>query len=107
MNDAVVVDASVWVSWLRPQDINHNASILWMDRYISEGGELVVPEFLSIEVAAAITRRTGEPTLGTEGVRTLHAVSTIRFVPLDSNLVQAAIDLMLRGNHSTHCPLSP
>ena len=31
----VVVDASVWVSWLRPSETNHKSSSIWMEQFIS------------------------------------------------------------------------
>ena len=53
MDTAVVVDASVWASGLMPRDVNHSASRVWLRRYIIEGGIMVVPPFVLIEVAAA------------------------------------------------------
>jgi predicted nucleic acid-binding protein len=63
MDAAVVVDASVWVSRFISWDINHNASQLWIQRYASSGGLLIAPALLLIEVAAAISRRIGDPPL--------------------------------------------
>jgi predicted nucleic acid-binding protein len=93
MDIAVVVDASVWVSWLRPQDINHQASLLWMEKFIDEEGFLVAPSLLLIEVAAAISRPTGQADLSREAVRKLHNLDTIFFVPLDNTLVETSIDI--------------
>jgi predicted nucleic acid-binding protein len=56
MDAHVVVDASVWVSWLQPFDANHDASRFWVERYIAEGGLLVAPALVLVEVAAAISR---------------------------------------------------
>ena len=47
MDTTVVVDASVWVSWLIAYDVNHNASLLWIERYIAAGGFLVAPSHVS------------------------------------------------------------
>ena len=106
MDVMVVMDASIWVSQLRPQDANHNASRLWMDRYTAAGGLLVVPIFLLIEVAAAISRRTGEPTLAEKAIEDLNSIDAIQFVPLDSVLVQAAVniatDLQLRAGDAIY-----
>ena len=106
MDVMVVMDASIWVSQLRPQDANHNASRLWMERYTAAGGLLVAPIFLLIEVAAAISRRTGEPTLAEKAIEDLNSIDAIQFVPLDSVLVQAAVniaaDLQLRAGDAIY-----
>lgn len=82
MHAAVVVDASVWVSrWMR-RDVNHHASRLWIERYTMEGGLLIAPAFLLIEVAAAISRRTGDPTLAKGVIRDLYYFPATRILSL-------------------------
>ncbi len=109
MDVMVVIDASIWVSQLRPQDANHDAGRLWMERYIATGGLLVAPVFLMIEVAAAISRRTGEPALARKAIEDLNILKTInaiQFVSLDSVLIQAAVniatDLQLRAGDAVY-----
>jgi predicted nucleic acid-binding protein len=106
MDAMVVMDASIWVSQLRPHDVNHDASRLWMERYIAADGLLVAPIFLLVEVAAAISRRTGEPTLARKAIEDLNSLDAIQFVPLDSVLIQAVIevatDLQLRAGDATY-----
>ena len=106
MDTAVVVDASVWVSWLITYDVNHDASLLWIERYITEGGFLVAPSLMLVEVAATISRQMGEITLAKETVKNLHTASEIRIVPLDDTLVWAAVevaaDLKLRTGDATY-----
>ena len=106
MDAAVVVDASVWVSGFISKDINHNASRLWIERYIAEAGLLIAPAFLLVEVAAAVSRQAGQPALGREAIKTLYYVSAIRFMPLDSAFVWAAVevaaDLQLRAGDATY-----
>ena len=43
MHAEVVVDASVWVSSFRPEDVNHAASRFWAEQYNIKGGLLVAP----------------------------------------------------------------
>ena len=43
MHAEVVVDASVWVSSFRPEDVNHNANRFWAEQYNIKGGLLVAP----------------------------------------------------------------
>lgn len=93
MDEKVVVDASVWVSSLRQQDVNHNASRLWLEKYTTLGGLLIAPTLLLIEVAAAISRRTGDSTLAHEAVSVLRAARSIQFLPMDAALVKAATNV--------------
>ena len=79
MDEKVVVDASVWVSSLQHQDVNHAASRLWMEKYITQGGLLLAPTVLLIEVAAAISRRTGESTLAREAIKVLTSASSMQY----------------------------
>lgn len=106
MDASVVVDASVWVSWLITQDANHVTSRLWMERYITIGGLLVAPALVLIEVAAAISRQTGQIGRAKEVAKNLSSVRAMRFVPLDSMLVWAAVDvaadLKLRAGDTTY-----
>lgn len=110
MNASVVLDASVWVSWLRPPDINHEASEIWLDQYIAREGLLVEPALLLIEVAASISRQTGQAMRAKEAINTLRSISKIQIVPLASVLVQAAvdaaIDLQLRAGDSIYVALA-
>jgi len=58
-----VVDASVWVSSLVTEDVNHDASRRWIDRQLSEGRPLYGPWILLPEVTGAVARRVGVGTL--------------------------------------------
>jgi predicted nucleic acid-binding protein len=97
----IVVDASVWVSRLVPQDVHHAASRQWLEERAAAGRDLVAPVLLLLEVAGAIARRTGEPALGRRAARDLLRVPGLRVVPLDRRLglaaTRLAADLRLRG----------
>ena len=54
-----VVDASVWVSSLITEDVNHEASRRWIDRQMAEGRPLYGPWILLPEVTGAVARRVG------------------------------------------------
>src|SRR5256885_392825 len=93
MNVSLVVDASVWVSWLRPVDINHDPSFIWMEQYIARGGFLVAPALMLVEVSASISRQTGQVMRAREAINQLRAISKIQIVAMDSVLVQAAVEI--------------
>jgi predicted nucleic acid-binding protein len=92
MDNFVVVDASVWVSWLIASDVNHGASLKWIEQYIAEGGFLVAPELMLVEVAAALSRQTRDAKLAKETVKTLDAANETHIVTIDKALIRTAID---------------
>lgn len=107
---AVIVDASVWVSRLMPQDSRHVASSEWMSRYERAGGLLTAPTFLLIETAAAITRQTGRTAAGKYSIKHILYVSRTRLVALDAALVQSsaemATNLHLRAGDAVYVTLA-
>ena len=51
-----VVDASVWVGRLVPQDAHFEASRRWLEAVVARGGRLISPILLLSEVSGAIAR---------------------------------------------------
>ena len=96
-----VVDASVWVSRLVPQDLNHQASRKWLERHVAAGGLVVAPALLLPEVAGAISRRTGQPLLAHRAVAAIQRLAAVRLIPVDGQLAtlaaQVVADHGLRG----------
>jgi predicted nucleic acid-binding protein len=97
----IVVDATVWVSRLVTQDVFHQQSRRWLSAHTAAGGRLIGPALLPPEVAGAVSRRTGDPSLARRAVESLLQLPSLRLVPLDPQLAQAAAelaaDLGLRG----------
>jgi predicted nucleic acid-binding protein len=112
-----VVDASVWVSRLVPQDIHHQVSKCWFERQATEGGMLVGPALLLAEVAGAIARRSGQGKLAEDAIQGMLRLPSLRPVSIDARLGGAASRLAarvgLRGAdaiyvavaHQLHSPL--
>jgi len=77
-----------------------------VNRYIAAGGLLVAPALLAIEVAASISRQTGELTLAKAEAKNLYSIPSIRLMSLDSELVWTAVDvaadLQLRAGDATY-----
>lgn len=87
MHPLVVIDASVWASRLMPQDINHVASAAWVERYRESGGLLTAPDFILVEIAAGLTRRTGQASLAKQSIRYLTYHGPVRIVPIERSLI--------------------
>jgi len=92
----VVVDASLWVARLVPQDTFHKASKNWMESMASQATVLLSPTLLLAEVAGAITRRTALPELALRAVEALQLLPDLRLVEMDQSLVQQAAQLAAR-----------
>lgn len=97
----IVVDASVWVSHLIEQDVNHVASRRWLVKTIDQGAGIAAPGLLLAEVAGAVARRTGHPRLGHHAAEHISSTPGLRLVPGEPELAVAAAalaaDLQLRG----------
>jgi predicted nucleic acid-binding protein len=110
MDASVVVDASVWVSLLMPQDVHHMASRLWFMNYVGRGGLFIAPEFLLIEAAAAITRRSQQSLPARQAVQYSVSLSLLQLVPVDRALINAAIgaaiNFRLRAGDATYVGLA-
>ncbi|MEA2530271.1 MAG: hypothetical protein QOG89_1915 [Thermomicrobiales bacterium] len=57
---SAIVDASVWISALLPQDVHHSVSRTWRRARIADGGTFTLPWLILPEVAGAVARRTGQ-----------------------------------------------
>ena len=101
-----VLDASIWVSRLVPQDVFHEAVKSWMASQQDAGIEFVSPSLLLAEVAGAISRRTNSGALGKKALEALENLPGLRLVEMESALMrsaaQLAAELGLRGADSTY-----
>jgi predicted nucleic acid-binding protein len=97
----MVVDASVWVSRLLPQDAKHAATRGWLERHLRDGGLTASPALALAEVAGAVARRTGSARLGTRAVQALLDLPGLRLIAVDQRLAmraaRLAAELSLRG----------
>ena len=96
MDGSVVVDASIWVARLIPQDIFHDPCRAWLEAQRGRNVWLVSPTLLLAEVGGAISRRTSEPHLGERAAEVLKNLPVLRLVEMDHRLVQVAVDLAVR-----------
>jgi predicted nucleic acid-binding protein len=106
----IVVDASVWVSSLIVQDVNHQISRTWLDQYTLAGGFVAAPLLLLAEVAGAVSRRFGDQQRGRYAANRLTQTTGFRLMVGDRAFGQAAArlaaDLRLRGADATYVTLA-
>ena len=102
----IIVDASLWVSRLVPEDVFHRPVKVWMEQKRAEGTVFLSPALLLPEVAGAISRRTGEPQLAKKAIDSLMRLPGLQLVQMDQSIVQEAARLAaglgLRGADSIY-----
>ena len=100
-----VLDASVWVARLVPQDVFHQIIKDWMAGERAAGSQFVSPSLLLAEVAGAVSRRT-TALLGRKALKRLEAMPGLRIVEMHDDLLHEAAslaaDLGLRGADSVY-----
>ena len=102
----IVVDASVWVARLVPQDVFYEPVKAWMAAQRAEGTQFLAPALLLAEVAGAVSRRCGDASLALEAIQKLEKLTGLRLVEMDNSLLHEAAKLAallgLRGADSTY-----
>lgn len=106
----VVVDASIWVSRLVPQDEHHERCQKWLAAQRAAGVTLVSPSLLLLEVAGAISRCTGDAALADRVVKNLQTLPGLRLIEMNQTLIQAAAQLAascgMRGADSVYAAVA-
>jgi predicted nucleic acid-binding protein len=102
----IVLDASLWVARLVPQDVFHEAVKTWMAVQLENGVIFLAPALLLAEVGGAISRRTNAPELGQQALENLNHLPGLQIVEMDAALMdqaaQLAAELGLRGADATY-----
>lgn len=105
-----VVDASVWLSWLRPSDRHHQATREWIEPRLLAGEVLATPDLAIIEVAGAIARITGRSSLGRRAAAGLMDIPLLDVHPGDQErfalAIAVAADGRLRGADAVYAALA-
>lgn len=102
----MVVDASVWMSYLVPADSHHAITRRWLVTVLTDGTPLAAPVLLLAEVGGAIARITGKSELGRQAIDQLLSFPLLRLVSLDHefgiSVAHLAADQRLRGSDATY-----
>lgn len=92
----VVVDASLWVARLVPQDVFYEPVKTWMATQRVAGVQFIAPGLLLTEVAGAVSRRTSDGSLAQQAIKALSSLPDLRLVEMERSLVVKAADLAAR-----------
>jgi predicted nucleic acid-binding protein len=102
----VVVDASVWVARLVPQDRFHQPAKNWMAECRAGNSLFISPSLLLPEVGGAIARRTGDHDLAQRTLEALLLLPGLRLIEMERSLIEAAGSLAaglgLRGSDAVY-----
>jgi predicted nucleic acid-binding protein len=105
-----VVDASVWVSLLAADDVNHAATQLWFERQIAAGADFLAPTLVLVEVAGAMARRTGDASAGMRAADRVRRLPGLELVALTVDDAEQAASLAarvaLRGADAVYAALA-
>lgn len=82
----IVIDASVWLSFLLQQDAHHAVTQPWLVERLTQKESLAAPILLLAEVGGAVSRRLGDPALGERAIDRLLSIPTLRLVSIDHAL---------------------
>ena len=106
----MVIDATVWVARLVPQDAHHTRVVHWMAGHVASGGRFVAPMLLLAEVCGAISRRTRAPAEGLRSMSVLQRFRGLELVSMENAFVERAAVLAaecgLRGADSVYVALA-
>jgi predicted nucleic acid-binding protein len=105
-----VIDASVHVADARPQEAHHPEARALLARLAAEKRVVYLPEIVLAEIAAAVSRGTGERTLARRLVAALRRVPHFQYVPVDHVLGDLAASLaaehQIRGCDAVYVALA-
>lgn len=79
----IVIDASVWISFLIQQDINHAATQPWLSGVLRRKIPIAAPILLLAEVGGAISRRLGHVEIGEMAINQLLSIPTLQLIHMD------------------------
>jgi len=93
MIDRVTVDASVFVSRLRADDMAHAESRTLLEALAERPVLTVLPTLVRPEIAGAIRRFSGDPQIARRALEVLELLPNLNYAPLDGRLANDATEL--------------
>lgn len=105
-----VVDASVWISTVLPDDRFHAISKAWLADQTSPTRGVHLPTFALVEIGGAIARISNNASRARAVLAQIEQIHALRLHDLDAALANEArdiaIDLRLRGADSVYVTLA-
>ena len=87
----IVLDASVWISGIRPDETHYQVSRRWLAQRRGDGAPIAVPVHFLVEVASAFSRPVdGSEAEGLDALQTVLDERLIERFELDDELAESA-----------------
>ena len=106
----VVIDASVWISFLLLGDIHHVPAVIWLNAYINGGGNIVAPSILAVETGSGISRVAQNAAFARNAVSVTYSFPYLTLQGIDQALIDEATDVAvtfrLKGADSIYVALA-
>lgn len=106
----IVVDASVWASFVLTDDAHHQTSETWIVTQIAKHQTFAVPALFAVEVGGAVRRRSGRTDDATWAVSRIHRDPYFHVVDLEERFsataAAVAIQLALKGADALYVVLA-
>jgi predicted nucleic acid-binding protein len=88
-----VIDASVYIALINTLEADHAGSWAWFEQALSDQERISAPVILLAEVAAALSRGLGDPTLAHRVVQNLRQSTLVSLAPVTSSLAERAAEI--------------
>ena len=88
-----VIDASVYIALVKAHEREHSSSWAWFEQATAAKESLVAPVILLAEVAAALSRGVGDPTLAHRVVQQLARSEAIELLPVSMTMAEQAAEI--------------
>jgi predicted nucleic acid-binding protein len=85
-----VIDASVYIALVNAHEREHDSSWAWFEQAHAADEPIVAPVILLSEVAAALSRGVGDPTLARRVVQQLARSEMIQLIPITLAVAEQA-----------------
>lgn len=97
----IVIDASVWISFLIKRDVHHAATKPWLTQVLLDKTPVAAPILLLAEIGGAMSRQLENAAMGEKAINRLLSIPTLHLVDMDHalgmNTSQIAARYRLRG----------
>ena len=105
-----VVDASVYIALVNAHEREHSTSWAWFEQARAADEPVVAPVILLAEVAAALSRGMGDPTLAHRVVQQLARSEVIELIPVTQAMAEQAariaVEHRIRGCNAVYVALA-
>jgi predicted nucleic acid-binding protein len=102
----IVIDASVWISYFLPTDVNYAPTRNWLGTYLLSNSVFFAPTLVLAEVGGAVSRRAGQFAQAYQALQELRDITTLNLIEVDESLgslaTEIAINQRLRGADATY-----